>query len=103
MILDLEILVLLLVDFHGSGCAFNPNFHPSDYRCFIKKDRYYALDYGLACMISIPLTSDEKNRTINLLLEYFNNYAYIDTSLNPQGSPIGYGKHPINVILILMR
>ncbi|KAA6387690.1 MAG: hypothetical protein EZS28_016781, partial [Streblomastix strix] len=35
-------------DFHESGCACNPNFFPSGCRCFIKKDKYYLIDYGLA-------------------------------------------------------
>ncbi|KAA6384291.1 MAG: hypothetical protein EZS28_020181 [Streblomastix strix] len=95
-------------DFHNSECECNTNFHPSGCRCFIKKDRDYPLDFGLACMNNIPicqfsiiqlyLTSDEKNKTINTFLEHLNNYAFIDTSLNPTGTPIGYGKHAVNIL-----
>ncbi|KAA6395476.1 MAG: hypothetical protein EZS28_008996 [Streblomastix strix] len=47
------------------------------------------------------LTSDEQSITISLLKEYLNSYAFIDTSLNPPGAPIGYGKHAVNIIISL--
>ncbi|KAA6377285.1 MAG: hypothetical protein EZS28_027185 [Streblomastix strix] len=57
----------------------------------------YELDFTLSCLRSVPLKSNEQSTTISLLKEYLNSYAFIDTSLNPLGAPIGYGKHAVNI------
>ncbi|KAA6393847.1 MAG: hypothetical protein EZS28_010623, partial [Streblomastix strix] len=84
--------------FHESGCACNSAYPYHGCSCNMKAGGIYPLDYGLICMRSIPLTSNEKSITINLLKEYLNSYAFLDTSLNPTGSPIGYGKHAVDII-----
>ncbi|KAA6394993.1 MAG: hypothetical protein EZS28_009482 [Streblomastix strix] len=56
----------------------------------------YELDFALSCLRSVKLKSNEQSITINLLKEYLNSYAFLDTSFNLIGSPIGNGKHAVN-------
>ncbi|KAA6354058.1 MAG: hypothetical protein EZS28_050415, partial [Streblomastix strix] len=44
------------------------------------------------------LTSTEKTTTISLLKTYISGYAFIDTSLNPDGGSIGYGAHSVDIM-----
>ncbi|KAA6384290.1 MAG: hypothetical protein EZS28_020180, partial [Streblomastix strix] len=49
------------------------------------------------------LKSNEQSTTISLLKEYLNSYAFLDTSLNPPGTPIGYGNHAVNININLEK
>ncbi|KAA6374055.1 MAG: hypothetical protein EZS28_030418 [Streblomastix strix] len=70
---------------------------PADAMCELKQG-LYSLDVALACMRSIPLTQTEKTTTISLMKTYLSSYAFIDTSLNPDGGTIGYGAHSVDIM-----
>ncbi|KAA6395726.1 MAG: hypothetical protein EZS28_008747 [Streblomastix strix] len=57
----------------------------------------YELDFAINSLRSVPFKSNEQSTTFNLLQDYLNSIAFTDTSHNPSGSPIGYGKHAVNI------
>ncbi|KAA6399765.1 MAG: hypothetical protein EZS28_004714 [Streblomastix strix] len=75
----------------------NKDYSPVGCNCYMKAGVSYELDFALSCLRNVPLKSNEQSTTISLLKEYLNSYAFLDTSLNPPGSPIGYGKHAVNI------
>ncbi|KAA6381152.1 MAG: hypothetical protein EZS28_023321 [Streblomastix strix] len=83
---------------HPNNCTCSTSYHLDGCSCNMKSREYYSLEQGLACMRSIPLTSTEKSTTIDLLKNYLSGYVFLDTSLNPPGAPIGYGKHAVDIM-----
>ncbi|KAA6368902.1 MAG: hypothetical protein EZS28_035571 [Streblomastix strix] len=83
---------------HPNNCTCSTSYHLDGCSCNMKEGQQYPLEQGLACMRSIPLTSTEKSTTIALLKNYLSGYVFLDTSLNPPGAPIGYGKHAVDIM-----
>ncbi|KAA6390035.1 MAG: hypothetical protein EZS28_014439 [Streblomastix strix] len=78
------------------GCFCTANYQPDFYKC--TSDVHPDKPDGCVCDENkIQLKFNEQSTTISLLKEYLNSYSFIDTSLNPPGSPIGYGKHAVNI------
>ncbi|KAA6393278.1 MAG: hypothetical protein EZS28_011193, partial [Streblomastix strix] len=82
----------------SGSCQCTFEFHPDGCACNLQSNQQYSLEQALGCLRSIPLTPIEKSTTIDLLKNYLSGYVFLDTSLNPPGAPIGYGKHDVDII-----
>ncbi|KAA6396967.1 MAG: hypothetical protein EZS28_007501, partial [Streblomastix strix] len=82
----------------SGSCQCTFEFHPDGCACNLYSYQQYSLEQALGCLRSIPLTAPEKSTTIDLLKNYLSGYVFLDTSLNPSGAPIGYGKHDVDIM-----
>ncbi|KAA6377452.1 MAG: hypothetical protein EZS28_027022, partial [Streblomastix strix] len=100
--------LLNCTEYHGLSVSpdtskCNKDYSPLGCNCYMKSGVSCELDFALSCLRSVPLKSNEQSTTISLLKEYLNSYTFLDTSLNPPGSPIGYGKHAVNININLQK